>query len=340
MDRFGFCSPDSLPSLPSTAGSVNGKVGHRQVPPLPLQEPPPQSQVPQFEHEAQRQREMQAVHESLRVLVFGVGSGGGGHDVQDTMSEQGRGSMEELKVFYVKWTEIVELRQSRGGGGVHLLDVGDYFGRSKGDRFWAGKLSRHLKHRYMQPASNDEDDDGAEEECPFSSDVLPRRRSLDTSEVQDLLLRLLWPRCTDDDLAWMHCVFDVYKLESMAEAPLPVLPAKRRHVLLNSFKGLDRSGENLPPYEALVEAELVNEEICMFLQEQYDKDGSGTFTFEVFLEILCPYGFRAHEGVTKAVTDEGVRLKWVTCPCGELVFTGWLSDDTVAALSQEFNFVH
>jgi len=90
----------------------------------------------------------------------------------------------------------------------------------------------------------------------------------------------------------MHRVLDVYKLESMAEAPLPVLPAKRRRVLLNLFKGLDRSGEHLPPYEALVEAELVNEEICIFWQEQYDKDGSGTFMFEVFLEILCPYSFR------------------------------------------------
>merc|ERR1712150_77440 len=83
---------------------------------------------------------------------------------------------------------------------------------------------------------------------------------------------------------------------------------------------------------------LVDWDLTVELQAKYDKEKNGTFDFEEFLEMLCPYGYRAHERVTNAIRKDGQAMRYVLWNSGDCHFGGWLLDSDFTVLKEQYAF--
>merc|ERR1712032_209402 len=106
----------------------------------------------------------------------------------------------------------------------------------------------------------------------------------------------------------------------------PLLNKRKRRQLLGNFHYLDREGKGRILYTDLVEAGFVDVEMMHELMAQYDKDEDGSHDPEEFLEMLCPFGCRARESVTKVVDKKGRGMTLVVRDSEVDVFRGWLLD--------------
>jgi len=248
-----------------------------------------------------RQRE---ACESLRMLVFGhVGNEDWLVQDRHKIFEQQRGTEAEIDTFVEQWL----LLDDDDSGTIDFNEFLDFFAKKKADKLLGMRCVRYL---------------------------VGRRE--DNQVCREDLIRLLWLRATDADVAAMEALFDLKKLQRAAVEPLPLLSKRRRRELLENFKDLDSQGKGLVPYTELVMAGLADEDMMKELQAKYDKDGNGTLDFEEFLEMLCPYGFRAHSKVKVAITKDGQAMRFATCKCGENMFTGWFMETDFLELQKTY----
>lgn len=255
----------------------------------------------------QRQRE---ACESLRLLVFGrVGNEDWLIQDRHRIFEVQRGTEAEIETFVEQWMLLDE----DDSGTIDFTEFLDFFTKKKADKLLGMRCVRYLVGRTGEHHVY---------------------RTVDRTD----LIRLLWLKATDEDVKAMEALFDLKKLSHATVEPPPLLPKRRKRELLENFRDLDSEGTGLVPYNELVLAGLTDKDMMKELREKYDKDGNGTLDFEEFLEMLCPYGFRAHEEVTVAVNKEGDAMRYATCLCGDSRFSGWFLEEDYLALKTKYEF--
>jgi Ca2+-binding EF-hand superfamily protein len=244
--------------------------------------------------------------DSLRCLVFGfVGNEDWRRNDQHLIYEQRRGTKEEVLQLFKVWTQIDE----DGSGDIEYHEFIDFFSKTKADRLLGMKCVKYL-------VGSGED----ENKLPHEE----RRRGC---TVEDMM-RLIWLKSADEDVAVM---LEIFKLAALHNKRLPtpkLLPKRKRHELLENFKWLDTNSNGIISYGDLVDGGLMDEETANELMMKYDLDGSGDLDGEEFLEMLCPHGYRAHEGSKKVVDKEGRLITYVQ----NNDFTGWMFEDDAKSL--------
>jgi len=252
------------------------------------------------------QRQQREACESLRVLLFGhVGNEDWLIQDRQRIFELQRGTEAEIETFVEQWMLLDE----DDSGTIDFSEFLDFFAKKKADKILGMRCVRYLVGRTGE-------------------------HHVDRSD----LIRLLWLQASEEDVRAMEALFDLKKLARAAVEPPPLLPRRRRRELLENFRDLDNEGKGLVPYTELVLNGLADEDMMKELREKYDKDGNGTLDFEEFLEMLCPYGFRAHEEVKVAITKEGDAMRFATCMCGENRFSGWFMEPDFLALKNIYGF--
>lgn len=262
---------------------------------------------------AMQERQREAC-ESFRILVFGrVGNEDWGVREKNSIFEQRRGTQAEVETFVNHWIQL----DADESGDIDFGEFTEYFVKSNADRLLGMRCVRWLISVGC--------DDG---------DVCEKRHKKPTTCTKEDMMRLLWLKATNTDIAAMNNMFVLYKFKKKAVSPLPLLPKKKRRELLENFKDLGQHAQDLVPYTALVDADLVDHDLTLELQAKYDKDKNGLFDFEEFLEMLCPYGYRAHEQVKQAVRKDGMGMRYIVWKGGDCHFRGWLLDSDFATLNE------
>eukprot|EP00418_Pyrodinium_bahamense_P007848 CAMPEP_0179118988 /NCGR_PEP_ID=MMETSP0796-20121207/55993_1 /TAXON_ID=73915 /ORGANISM="Pyrodinium bahamense, Strain pbaha01" /LENGTH=490 /DNA_ID=CAMNT_0020817475 /DNA_START=11 /DNA_END=1483 /DNA_ORIENTATION=+ len=300
------------PSRPSSSLGAGEKATPRQrhaapsKPLTPKQRPSAMEKAVEASvHSQQSQRQREAC-ESLRMLVFGhIGNEDWLIQDRPRIFEQQRGTEAEIETFVDQWL----LLDDDDSGTIDVAEFLDFFTKKKADKLLTRRCVRYLVGRTGEQQVGRAD-----------------------------LVRLLWLRATDEDVADMEALFNFKKLQRASVEPPPFLPKRRRRELLENFRDLDHEGTGLVPYSELVLAGLADEGMMQELRAKYDKDGNGTLDFEEFLEMLCPYGFRAHEKVNVAINKDGLAIREASCMCGEHRFSGWFLEPDYLALKNKYNF--
>jgi len=155
-------------------------------------------------------------------------------------------------------------------------------------------------------------------------DAAPSRKNCLCTREE--MMRLIWMKATDEDISAMMMVVSFIKLRELRAHTPPMLPRRKRKELVENFQYIDHHRKGQVRYHDMVEAGLVEHAIVVELQKQYDRGGDGMLDCEEFVEMLCPYGYRAHEGVRQAILLDGQCMSKVTCEVGRHRFSGWLMD--------------
>jgi len=266
-------------------------------------------------------QDLRGACESMRMLTFGyIGNEDWNPKEKHLIVEQRRGTSTEMHSLCDLW---VQLNQD-GGDDIDLMEFLDFFAQHK-HHILSKRCVRYLASRGAFGSSDPEDLDKGS-----------KQRLTGKCSMEDLMC-LIWPRATEADLATMLEIFAVHKLSSMSVPPLRLLPARRRQELIENFRHMDRNGVGSVTYEDLVNQGLVDAKMARELRDQYDLDGIGSLNCQEFLEMLCPYGYRAHENVKCAIDKSGQGLSFVECTRGGLSFAGWLFDKDLAAFRARFD---
>jgi len=82
-----------------------------------------------------------------------------------------------------------------------------------------------------------------------------------------------------------------------------------------------------------VEYGLVDGDMLLELKEKYDADRGGTLEFDEFLEMLCPFGFRATEHSVQVAYENGGAVSRATFKLSSTrEFTAWYSEEVLTQL--------
>jgi Ca2+-binding EF-hand superfamily protein len=280
----------------------------------------------------QRQRE---ACESIRILIFGaVGNEDWPVERKFQIFEQRRGTQAEVQTFVEQWMDLDKNRN----GEVEFGEFMEYFAKRSADKLLGMRCVRFLI------GSLDKEGDGEGEDDRWHGGGPPatpgaRRKSKGSLRVgctKEEMMRLIWLQASDSDIAEMATMFDLYKLRMASVVPLPLLSKKKSRELVESFQDLDREGRGLVAFSEMSESGLVDDVMARELKSSYDKDGSGTFDLDKFCEMLCPFGYRAHERVDKAIDKSGRTMHFVRCPLGESAFEGWILETDLQLLRDEY----
>lgn len=242
--------------------------------------------------------------DSLRCLVFGfVGNEDWRRNDQYLIYEQRRGTKEEILQLFRVWAQIDE----DGSGDVEYHEFIDFFSKTKADRLLGMKCVKYLVGSGGEEAAFEE-----------------RRKGC---TVEDMM-RLIWLKATDEDVAVMLEIFKLAALHNKRLQTPKLLPKRKRHELLENFKWLDKNGKGIISYNDLVDGGLMDEETANELMQKYDTDGSGDLDAQEFLEMLCPHGYRAHQGSQRVMDHEGRLITHVH----KNDFAGWMFEDDANSL--------
>lgn len=262
--------------------------------------------------------------ECLRLLVFGrIGNEDWLPQDRPNLFLQKRGTPAEVETFAEVWVGM----DDAGSGEVDLADFADFFKRGKVDRFLGLRCVRYLMD--LQ-----DEEDGSAGKKPRG---LARGRIVTLQE----LLRLVWAGAGDTEVAEMTVILDHYRLCKIAVEPPPLLAKKRQKELTASFNELDKEGVGKVPYPLLVQdgkGGFVDEAMVAVLQKKYDRDRSGHFDLDAFLEMMCPPGRRAHPRVRSVVCKDGRALRFVEWAASSLSFEGWLRVEDFEVLRERYGF--
>lgn len=78
---------------------------------------------------------------------------------------------------------------------------------------------------------------------------------------------------------------------------------------------------------------LVDGDMLLELKEKYDADRGGTLEFDEFLEMLCPFGFRATEHSVQVAYENGGAVSRATFKLSSTrEFTAWYSEEVLTQL--------
>jgi len=262
-----------------------------------------------------RQRE---ACESLRLLIFGsVGNEMYKEAQKGKIFEQHRGSIEDVGKLEKVWSQM-DLDHS---GDIDHTEFMEYFQKSNMDRLLCMRCVKYLLSHASRGG---------------------HRGSLVKVTREDMM-RLIWLKATPWDIAIMIQMFDFHRYLYARVTDPPRLPKKKRRQLLENFIYLDKLHTGVISFFDLVSGGLVDEFMMSELQSHYDLSGRGILSQDVFLEMLCPYGFRAHERVRRVVTEDGSTIVKVEVDCTSFnidhdvpdLITGWILESDLGRFKTE-----
>eukprot|EP00929_Paragymnodinium_shiwhaense_P079612 TRINITY_DN4149_c1_g1_i2.p1 TRINITY_DN4149_c1_g1~~TRINITY_DN4149_c1_g1_i2.p1 ORF type:complete len:543 (-),score=74.44 TRINITY_DN4149_c1_g1_i2:396-2024(-) len=253
----------------------------------------------------------------MRQLVFGAI---GHEDLPATEKmqayEQRQGTQAELRQLMELWHQL----DTDGSGDIDMDEFQHYFSRNKSDKLLGMRCVRFLTGNKAVP--EDSHGDGYDATTNFVT--------------REDILRMIWPRATQSDLDTMHITFELLYLESLTVEPPPLLPKKRLRELESNFKHVDSKGLGSVKYSALVDCGLVDLENAMVLKARYDRDGDGYLDKLEFLEMVCPFGFRAHKRVTTGMNADGSVVLLCESKDEAYPFKGWLPEEVYEQHKHQF----
>lgn len=233
--------------------------------------------------------------ESLRFLVFGTTASEGKAKDSVAAYEQKCGSREEVVQLHKVWDQMDE----DGSGDVEFQEFISFFSRNKADRLLGMRCVNYLIGKAK--------DEGAEERETGCS-------------IQDMM-RLIWLRATDEDVAQMMHWFNEAEYHRDEVPTPPLLSKRKRREILENFPALQGSPTGKVSFQELLESGFVDEVTLKGLREHFERVGPwDLLTERDLLEMMCPRGYRAHVDVRTAVDLQGRPLVWVS----NKYFTGWL----------------
>lgn len=244
----------------------------------------------------QRKRE---ACESLRILVFGSANYDGRREREkdDTpFWEQRCGTREELAKLHKVWLDMDEDRS----GDVEFQEFLSFFSRSKADRLMGMRCVKYLL----------ESTPGGDEDRPAAC------------KVSDMM-KLIWPKATRDDLDRMNDYFQRADYEKDRVKTPPPLPPKKRRQIMDNLNEVMAGGDSPPDtvtWQDLVDSEMVTPAMVKDLKVRHGSQNVTHLSKEMLLEMFCPNGYLAHEGVTRVVDKSGRVLRRVDND----VFQGWV----------------
>lgn len=164
-----------------------------------------------------------------------------------------------------------------------------------------------------------------------------------------LLFRWIWPAVRFDEVADMLSWICLHELEKLQQISPPLISAQERKQLLSLFEVMAGGKDHCVPEDIaggkskdmdtklknIVDAHTVRA-VC---------GAQAKIHFPDFLELMCQDGFRAHEGSTRVLLEDGSTL--ILVEKKQLGFYGWMFEDPpreelpqrrrVAALENEVN---
>lgn len=198
-----------------------------------------------------------------------------------------------------------------GSGDVEFQEFLSFFSRSKADRLLGMRCVNYLVGK-----AKDEGVDEREMGCT----------------IEDMM-RLMWLRCTDEDLERMMRWFQEAEFEKDSVPTPPLLPKRKRRQIMENFPKVDWSKTQKVTFQELLESAYVDEATMKGLREHFERLGPWDLISEQdLLEMLCPTGYRAHEGVRTAVDRQGRPLVHVS----NAFYTGWLVEGKATARCEAF----
>jgi Ca2+-binding EF-hand superfamily protein len=232
--------------------------------------------------------------ESLRILVFGeVGNENTPLTLKDIYA-QSMGSMEDVAKFVDFWLQIDE----DDSGDIDFDEFLEFFAKSKHDRLLCMKCVKFLL--------------GSDARNSIATGSRKGKRGTCT---RDDIMKLLWLQAKPKDLEVMNQMFDLHRTMGARVKTPPMLPDKKRKQLLGNFNFLDRNStlgqQGLITYQDMMEAGFIDSEMMEELRAKHDQNGQGVINEQDFLEMLCPYGCRAHEDIKEMINKDDMQIRLV-----------------------------
>jgi len=233
--------------------------------------------------------------ESLRFLVFNTIGGPEGKRSKDgrPFYEQRCGTRDEVLQLHKVWCQMDE----DGSGDVEFQEFLSFFNRSKADRLLGMRCVKYLVGN-----------------AAFEDDERPA-----SCRIEDMM-RLIWLSARQEDIDLMMSWFKEAEFEKGRVPTPPLLPPKKRRQITDNFPIRGADGGQMTWID-FRDSGLVDASIVKTLRE---KHGTNRFiTEELLLEMFCPNGYRAHEGVKSVVDKDGQLLVKVEND----LFAGWVMAD-------------
>jgi len=231
--------------------------------------------------------------ESLRFLVFGsLGIEGSRKADRGPFYEQAIGTKEEISQLHSIWVKMDE----DGSGDVEFNEFLSFFSKNKADRLLG---MRCVKYLVGTGGDHEEKATGC--------------------TIEDMM-KLMWLKATRDDLTQMRHWFLEAQHEMDRVPTPPLLPKKKAREILENFP-VDKRYSGGITYQDLLDSGVADAQTAQELWVAYGEEGDKTLVIseQTLLEMLCPNGFRAHAGVTRAVDKAGKPLIHVS----NEYFEGW-----------------
>jgi Ca2+-binding EF-hand superfamily protein len=268
-------------------------------------------------------------------LVFGViGNEKWKPREKDRIFQQHRGTMEEIQKFVEVWSQLDE----DGSGDIDFGEFVDYFANSTVDRLLCVRCVKYL----LAKAGRGADVERFLRRQDSATSPRNSRKATIAKCTREDMMKLLWLQARDEDVRAMNMMFDLNRIQRARVPDPPRLPRKKKRQLLENFNFLDKHQQGFITFNDLVEADLVDDSMQHELQLKYDRSGKGILEADLFLEMLCPYGFQAHDRV-KRITMEDDRVVHKVCvdcrdlPCSYDQMVGWIPEDDLKTFKDDGN---
>jgi hypothetical protein len=119
------------------------------------------------------------------------------------------------------------------------------------------------------------------------------------------LLRILYPRAQSRDFDAMKSMMEELKKRELNRVPAPeVMTYEQRFDLIKVFEFLDADGSGEISVKELTGAGFMSQEEAVSNVDKFSK-GHGELDVEMFLEMMCPHGYRYSKESTIAYADTG-----------------------------------
>jgi hypothetical protein len=119
------------------------------------------------------------------------------------------------------------------------------------------------------------------------------------------MLRVLWPRAQSADFDAMKLTMEERKRRELSVVPAPdIMTHEQRFDLIKVFEFLDADGSGEISVKELIDAGFMSREEAVSNVDTFSK-GSGELDVEMFLEMMCPHGYRYSKESTSAYDDSG-----------------------------------
>jgi len=152
---------------------------------------------------------------------------------------------------------------------------------------------------------------GAEENTKGWGKILERLAQMllgkKSSFIIEDMMRIVWPCASIEELRRMkRWCEDMQAHSTVARVRTPtLLPDSELEALSSVFRFFDKDQSGGVTFDEMIKSGLVDDDQATRYIQEWDADKSGELGLMEFCEMMCPCGFRAHDGAKHAMTKDG-----------------------------------